>query len=89
MKVDKYYHMYSRKNDVVLEQVPAPEQHWIPIHERTPDHSGWYLATQIGIDDDYTWVGIKWYSSEHGWDGKGIPVAWMLLPEPWNGDGNA
>ena len=41
MKIDKYFHLYSRKNDVVFEEIPKPERKkgkW--IHE--------YLASTAG-----------------------------------------
>lgn len=42
MKIDKYFHLYGRKDDVVFEEIPAPEQRktgkWIGYNT---EQEGW------------------------------------------------
>lgn len=37
MQIDKWYHLYGRKDDVVLEEVPKPE---------TERRKGWWITPQ-------------------------------------------
>lgn len=85
MKIDKYFHLYGRKNDVVFEEVK-----WIPVSEALPKDMDRLLATIVRSD------GSKRVRSGHYYKGyfmldtgdmwnetdKGI-LAWMPLPEPW------
>lgn len=95
MKLDKYYHLYGRKDDVVFEEVPNPEPHWIPVTERLPEKGVYVLVTdsdgdvevasvdEYWEDDTTEW---KWFLDEYGF----IDVtAWMPLPEPWKGEQDA
>ena len=98
MKIDKYYHLYGRKNDAVLEEVK-----WTPVTEALPEEKTEVLVTVHfdGYKDAYTnlkptdYVGIasqidgEWsaYDDEY----KVAPrkhhvIAWMPLPEPWRGE---
>ena len=92
MKVDKWFHLYSRKFDVVFEEVscPAPIE-WIPVSEGLPDEETDVFICNANGDraisrgsysteakDDFIW-----YTS--GWR-FGKVVAWMPLPEPWKGE---
>lgn len=36
MKIDEYYHLYGKKDDVVFEEIPAPFK-WIPVSEGLPE----------------------------------------------------
>ena len=88
MKIDKYFHLYSRKNDVVFEEVK-----WIPVSETLPWNDTNVLVTVCDDSGDTPWK----YTSV-GWrtpDGKywvveneicyGV-IAWMPLVEPWRGE---
>lgn len=52
MKIDKYFHLYGRKDDVVFEEIPAPEQRkagkWI---ERK--HGYWSFVNDKGERDGW------------------------------------
>ena len=88
MKIDKYFHLYGRKNDVVFEEVK-----WIPVSEALPKDMDRLLATIVRSD------GSKRVRSGHYYKGyfmldngdmwnetdKGI-LAWMPLIEPWRGE---
>lgn len=58
---------------------------WIPVEERLPE-DGTYLCTLdgelCGLDEPFTGMcGI-----ENGkWDEEGCVIAWMPLPEPYQG----
>ena len=56
---------------------------WIPVTERLPDRSGWYLATT-----NQKSIGIRWCSTLHGFEifFDEVVIAWMPLPEPYGGD---
>lgn len=98
MKIDKYYHLYGRKNDAVLEEVK-----WTPVTEALPEEKTEVLVTVHfdGYKDVFTnlkptdYVGIasqidgEWsaYDDEY----KVAPrkhhvIAWMPLVEPWKGE---
>lgn len=88
MRIDQYFHLYGRKNDVVFEEVK-----WIPVSEALPKDMDRLLATIVRSD------GSKRVRSGHYYNGlfmmdngdtwketdKGI-LAWMSLPEPWEGE---
>lgn len=88
MKIDKYFHLYGRKNDVVLEEVK-----WIPVSEALPWNDTNVLVTVRDDSGDTPWE----YTSvgRRTPDGKywivenemcyGV-IAWMPLPEPYGGD---
>ena len=61
---------------------------WIPVTERLPEHSGWYLVTQILTEDDDQLVCPKWYPTWSGWYENKQVIAWMPMPEPWKGESN-
>lgn len=86
MKVDKYYHLYGRKDDMVFEEVSVPEPHWIPVAERLPDKDGRYLVTCSKIG---AWI-VDWNiwhcEPKPGWLWEQGVTAWMPLPEPWEGE---
>lgn len=64
-----------------VEQLPSAQQ-WIPCSERLPDQNGKYLVVgrrkAINI---LKFDGGRWY-------GKWGVVAWMPLPDCYQGDGN-
>lgn len=99
MKLDKYYHLYGRKDDVVFEEVPNPEPHWIPVTERLPfaeyGESANVLATcrnrEQESPDEYRWVRILYFNGGNwcyptGETYEQQVIAWMPLPDPWKGE---
>ena len=72
----------------MIEDIPSaqPEQRWIPCSERLPEDSNFYIVTR----KDFL-VGFIWYSVFHGWewDGQNNIIAWMTLPEPYEGGDHA
>ena len=78
MKIDQYFHLYGRKNDVVFEEVK-----WIPVSEALPKNYEQTICVDgrgvmmIGMYGEYGWT-FPCYMAE--------PVAWMPLPEPWRGE---
>ena len=91
MRLDKYYHLYGRKDDVVFEEVPVPKQRWIPVTERLPESDPDELEypTVLGSFADGSIQLVCYYESTKEWGGgedfdmKRYPVAWMPLPEPY------
>ena len=69
-----------------IEALPSaqPEQRWIPVSERMPEESGWYIVTT----EDETDTHLRWFSTLHGfeWEEKDNTIAWMPLPKPYEGE---
>lgn len=56
MKIDKYYHLYGRKSDVVFEEIPNPVRHgrWEVIDDTEFRVTGWYCSLcNYQISDRY------------------------------------
>ena len=62
------------------------EQQWIPCSERLPEHDDEYIVTRIVSSRGDKWVGLKWYSTKHGWEHHERISAWMSLPENYEED---
>ena len=60
-----------------------PQLRWIPTSERTPEKSGMYLVTTPDGQ-----VELRYYSTLYRWHGWVDMVAWMPLPQPWEGNRN-
>ena len=76
---------YSYEADMVrrLKEALSADavQEWIPVSERLPSESGWYIVTVCGYERI---VDVLPYNS--GWNGvttKQEVVAWMPLPMPY------
>ena len=67
--------------EYTIERLPSAQQ-WIPCSERLPDQNGKYLVVgrQKAINI-LKFDGGRWY-------GKWGVVAWMPLPDCYQGDGN-
>ena len=66
----------------IVEHMPtiAVEWRWIPIEEKHPNETDWYLVT---LDDGRH--SIRWYSSLHGWEriaGNDV-ISWLPHPDPY------
>ena len=88
MKIDQYFHLYGRKNDVVFEEVK-----WTSPNETLPEdgtrvlttiktkrrgkqvRSGCYFKGYFNNDNGDTWNATD----------KEV-IAWMPLIEPWIGE---
>jgi hypothetical protein len=74
----------------VLTDLPSaqPEQRWIPVTERLPEESGYYIVTaHDGAGHRTTFV--KYQKKAKSWELTGARsywrvIAWMPLPEPYN-----
>lgn len=65
-------------------------QEWIPVNERLPEESGYYLITSKCGDVFDTEIRFFFFQHERRtkWkEGFGEVVAWMPLPEPYKGGG--
>ena len=88
MKIDKYFHMYGRKNDVVFEEVK-----WIPVSEALPKDMDRLLATIVRSDGSkrvrsgHYYMGLFMMDNGDTWNETDKEVlAWMPLIEPWRGE---
>lgn len=70
--------------------IEALEQtRWIPVSERLPQDSDYYLVTTSWGDVEQIWFAHKkdYDITESEWrEDDDNPVAWMPLPEPYRGD---
>jgi len=88
MKIDKYFHLYGRKNDVVFEEVK-----WIPVSEALPKDMDRLLATIVRSDGSkrvrsgHYYKGLFMMDNGDTWNETDKEVlAWMPLIEPWRGE---
>ncbi len=86
MKIDKYYHLIGRKDDVVIEDIG-----WTPTASRLPD-PGRYLVTvkRYGRRDKNKYTTTTSVSNYYngtwsGYDAEDV-LAWMPMPEPAEDD---
>lgn len=88
MKIDKYFHLYGRKNDVVFEEVK-----WIPVSEALPKDMDRLLATIVRSDGEkrvrsgHYYKGLFMMDNGDTWKETDKEIlAWMPLPEPYRGE---
>ena len=88
MKIDKYFHLYGRKNDVVFEEVK-----WIPVSEALPKDMDRLLATIVRSDGSkrvrsgHYYKGLFMMDNGDTWNETDKEVlSWMPLIEPWRGE---
>jgi len=76
-----------------------PEQRWVPTSERLPEEKKDVLIAfkhnmAVGFWEDildngepvwYANSGDGWMTGTESVDSDGIPLAWMPLPQPWEG----
>ena len=88
MKIDRYFHLYGRKNDVVFEEVK-----WISPNEALPKDMDRLLVTIVRSDGSkrvrsgHYFKGYFMMDNGDTWNETDEEVlAWMPLPEPWRGE---
>ena len=71
--------------DAVVKKMQEPK--WIPVSERLPEISGWYLVTgsRGAISVRYWRKAIPQQGGSY-WRGSVNPIAWMPLPEPYKAE---
>lgn len=71
--------------DDIDELLTVDVPQWIPCSERLPEEIGAYMTT-VDYDEFGVATGQRYfYNKEIGWDDDAV-VAWMPLPEPWEGE---
>ena len=85
MKIDQYFHLYGRKNDVVFEEVK-----WIPVSEALPKDMDRLLATIVRSDGSKRVRSGHYYKGLFSMDNGDVwnetdeeILAWMPLVEPY------
>ena len=88
MKIDQYFHLYGRKNDVVFEEVK-----WIPVSEALPKDMDRLLATIVRSNGEkrvrsgHYYKGLFMMDNGDTWNETDKEIlAWMPLVEPWGGE---
>ena len=88
MKIDKYFHLYGRKNDVVFEEVK-----WIPVSEALPKDMDRLLVTIVRSDGSkrvrsgHYYKGLFMMDNGDTWKETDKEIlAWMPLVEPYGGE---
>ena len=63
------------------ELVAQPEQHWIPVSERMPEESGYYITSNEygGVNEDFYHDGHFWNADKNAYE----VTAWMPKPSPY------
>ena len=77
---------------LAFQELPSAElqtvQQWVPVEERLPEETGWFLVSTLRKDKNELEVSTAWFSKRHGFEilEKVYSVyAWMPLPEPYKG----
>lgn len=62
---------------------------WIPCSERLPEMDEEVLVYLFGDSLYLAWFdGDEWQTNDFTVDDDERPMAWMLLPKPWKGEGD-
>lgn len=82
----------GRRDYVMLHEIDsAPTidavSEWIPCSERLPteEEQDDELGVLVTLGNGYSGLQYDWYSGDHWYDWDGFIIAWMPLPEPWEG----
>lgn len=78
---------WDELTDAIM-QLPSAEPKWIPVTERLPEESGYYLITSKCGDVFDTEIRFFFFQHERRtkWkEGFGEVIAWMPLPKPYEG----
>lgn len=82
--IDALYNIdeYNSRSVTAIKNLPSiqPEQRWIPVTERLPEKSGYYLAT---IDIGLKVVDVIFFNNGSGFLMANTVKAWKPTPEPY------
>lgn len=85
--IDALYNVdeYNSRSVTAIKNLPSiqPEQRWIPVTERLPEKSGYYLAT---IDIGLKVVDVIYFNNGSGFLMANTVKAWKPRPEPYQGE---
>lgn len=84
--IDALYNIdeYNSRSVTAIKNLPSvqSEQRWIPVTERLPETSGYYLVTvNIGLKI----VDVVYFNNGSGFLLSNIVTAWRPRPEPYYG----
>lgn len=84
--IDALYNVdeYNSRSVTAIKNLPSvqPEQRWIPVTERLPEKSGYYLAT---VDIGLKVVDVIFFNNGSGFLMANTVKAWKPTPEPYQG----
>lgn len=84
--IDALYNIdeYNSRSVTAIKNLPSiqPEQRWIPVTERLPEKSGYYLAT---VDIGWKIVDVIYFNNGSGFLMANTVKAWKPRPEPYHG----
>ena len=84
--IDALYNVdeYNSRSVTAIKNLPSiqPEQRWIPVTERLPEKSGYYLAT---VDIGWKIVDVIYFNNGSGFLMANTVKAWKPRPEPYQG----
>lgn len=85
--IDALYNIdeYNSRSVTAIKNLPSiqPEQRWIPVTEKLPEKSGYYLATvNIGLKK----VDVIFFNKGSGFLSSNTVTAWKPRPEPYQGE---
>lgn len=84
--IDALYNVdeYNSRSVTAIKNLPSiqPEQRWIPVTERLPEKSGYYLAT---VDIGWKIVDVIYFNNDSGFLMANTVKAWKPTPEPYHG----
>lgn len=84
--IDALYNVdeYNSRSVIAIKNLPSvqPEQRWIPVTERLPEKSGYYLAT---VDIGWKIVDVIYFNNGSGFLMANTVKAWKPTPEPYYG----
>ena len=85
--IDALYNVdeYNSRSVTAIKNLPSiqPEQRWIPVTERLPEKSGYYLAT---VDIGWKIVDVIYFNNGSGFLMANTVEAWKPRPEPYQGE---
>ena len=85
--IDALYNVdeYNSRSVTAIKNLPSiqSEQRWIPVTERLPEKSGYYLAT---VDIGWKIVDVVYFNRGSGFLLSNIVTAWKPRPEPYQGE---
>lgn len=79
------FHTIADSFEDIINTLPfvQSEQRWIPVTERLPEKSGYYLAT---VDIGLKIVDVIYFNNASGFLMANTVKAWKPRPEPYQGE---